>query len=751
MEPETRRTILALCWFLAGVLASLSLFDAAGRVGDWLKPALFSWFGWGAYILPFLVAALAVSRLDPGRFTFSRSRYVGLLLALLTGLGIFHLPASQEEGLVFVDEGRGGGYVGWAVAYWLRAAVGGTATVVALAVLFAMGVMLVSNKTPSQFLSWVRLRRLERARERLAAEGERAPAAEVSDGSDGNGRTEDAEAMDGASSAEADATDVSPSVPLFSTRVLDGVRTQGGAGKPAPSRVKTWLPPYQPPPLELLSDASTRPVSTDVKIAQQTIQRTLETFDIAVEMDAVSVGPTVTQYTLRPSKGVKLSQIVALHNDLSLALAAHPIRIEAPIPGKPLVGIEVPNKAVSIVRLREILSSEAFTAARGALPFALGKDVAGQPLVADLERMPHFLIAGATGSGKSVLINSLLVSLLYRNSPLTLRLILVDPKRVELTLYNTVPHLLSPVVTEAEKTIKALRWAVAEMDRRYELLSDARCRDLSSYNQGRRPEAMLPRIVIVVDELADIMARYAREMENTVVRLAKIARAVGIHLVLATQRPSVDVITGLIKANITSRVAFKVASSVDARTILDSSGAEKLLGSGDMLYLASDHTKPRRLQGAYVAAEEVKRVVNHLARQGSVVYDDAVLQLQEHVSGTSLLEEEEATVDEEMRERAEQVVREVNRASTSLLQRRLRIGYSRAARILDVLEKRGVVGPPDGARPREVFAKRGDKGEGRPVVNEEGARDLLPRDKGPDAAAPSGGSESARLTSRPDS
>jgi S-DNA-T family DNA segregation ATPase FtsK/SpoIIIE len=357
------------------------------------------------------------------------------------------------------------------------------------------------------------------------------------------------------------------------------------------------------------------------------------------------------------------------------------------------------------VRLREILSSEAFTTAQGGLVFALGKDVAGAPLVADLERMPHLLVAGATGAGKSVFINCLLISLLSQYGPAALKLILVDPKRVELPFYNGIPHLLSPVITQPEKVVNALRWAVAEMDRRYELLSVAHKRDLASYNQGRRAEDLLPRIVIVIDELADIMARHPREMEDTVVRLAQIARAVGIHLVLATQRPSVDVITGLIKANITSRAAFKVASAVDARTILDASGSEKLLGSGDMLFLASDHTKPRRIQGAYVSEEEVKRVVAFLARtSGEASYDESVTALQDNreipVNG------EDDTVDDELFSQAKQVVLDARRASTSLLQRRLRIGYARAARIMDMLEERGIIGPPDGARPREVLVER---------------------------------------------
>lgn len=715
LAPETRRNVFALLWFLLGVLSLLSLFGAAGKVGAAWKPKLFTWFGWGAYVLPFLVAVVALTRLDPDRFPFSRARYAGLLLVIAAGLGLLHLPAAPAESLVFVDQGKGGGYLGWTVSYWLRQAIGGPAAILALTVFFLAGLVLVSNRTPGQFFSWARRRRAERAREQLLEEAAgratgtllRPPGSAGQDGPQPTGETEPAVGAGEEETPEDEAPAeeaAGPALPVFSLRSLDGITPgtplrHGFAGR---GRHRTKLPPYTPPPLTLLSDASSRPVSTDIKATQAVIQRTLETFGIAVEMGEVSVGPTVTQYTLKPAEGVKLSKIVGLHNDLALALAAHPIRIEAPIPGKGLVGIEVPNKAVAIVRLREILGSEVFRAARSPLTFALGKDVSGAPVVADLERMPHLLLAGATGSGKSVQINALLLSLLSRNGPATLKLILIDPKRVELPLYNGIPHLLSPVIIETEKTISPLRWAVAEMDRRYELLSTSGRRDITTYNQDRRADEYLPRIVIVIDELADIMARHAREVENAVVRLAQIARAVGIHLVLATQRPSVDVITGLIKANITSRIAFKVASAVDARTILDAAGAEKLLGSGDLLYLASDHTKPRRLQGAYVSEEEVRRVVSYLLRLGEAEYDEAVTDAGEPTTGIPL-EGEDDSVDEALFNDAKRVVVEARRASTSLLQRRLRIGYARAARIMDLLEEKGIIGPPDGARPREVL------------------------------------------------
>lgn len=695
LEPETRKNIFAVIVLLVGILGILALFNAAGRVGLWVRPYLFTSFGWGGYVVPFLAAGFALLRLDPERFGFSRGRYVGVVLLLLSMHGLLHLFSSAEEGLSLIDAGRGGGYLGWMVSYWLRLGVGDIAAWVILIGIVLVSLMMITNRTPGELLA--------RLREYRSGEGEEEEAEEELPEEAYEEEQEDAPLEDDAST-----------LPVFSTRAIDGVKSAQEASAAEQRRAtipkRPAGPPYERPSLQLLSDATTRPSSGDVQEMQRIIQKTLETFGIPVTMDDVHVGPTVTQYTLKPEEGVKLAKITALHNDLALALSAHPIRIEAPIPGKALVGIEVPNKAVSIVRLREVLQGDAFRRAASPLTFALGKDVTGSAVVADLSKMPHLLIAGATGSGKSVMINDLVVSLLYRNSPATLRFLLIDPKRVELTLYNGIPHLLAPVVTEPDKAINALRWAVGEMDRRYTLLSEAHKRDIGSYNAGRRAEA-LPFVVIVIDELADIMARYGREVEGAIVRLAQMARAVGIHLVVATQRPSVDVITGLIKANITSRIAFNVASLVDSRTILDSSGAEKLLGNGDMLFLKGDISKPRRIQAPYVAEDEVKKVTQFLSSKGEVTYDDSITSTQRSLGGVENgLSDENGEFDDALMEEAERVVREAGRASTSLLQRRLRIGYSRAARMIDMLEERGVVGPADGSRPREVL---GSASEGR--------------------------------------
>jgi S-DNA-T family DNA segregation ATPase FtsK/SpoIIIE len=467
------------------------------------------------------------------------------------------------------------------------------------------------------------------------------------------------------------------------------------------------------PELSLLSHVSSKADAGDVKANAAIIQQTMESFNINVTMGEVNVGPTVTQYTFAPPAGVKLNKITTLDTNLALSLAAHPIRIEAPIPGKRAVGVEIPNKTIAIVRLRSLLETPEWKAETTGLTFVLGRDVSGIPIFADLAQMPHMLIAGATGSGKSAMINALLTSLLYRNSPNDLKLILVDPKRVELGLYNGVPHLLTPVINEPEKTISALKWAVAEMERRYKLLSDVGNRNIIDYNKAF-PEEAMPYIVIVIDEMADLMVMAAADVETLIVRLAQMARAIGIHLVLATQRPSVDVITGIIKANIPARLAFSVASQIDSRTILDQMGAEKLLGKGDMLFASPDIMKPRRIQGAFLEEKEVKAVTDYLRGQRGPTYNDEVLSQKVTIGkgGAGGGNSGNGDIDDELFDDAAEAVIRAGKASTSMLQRRLRVGYARAARLIDLLEEQGIVGPPDGARPRDVLVASMDQVRG---------------------------------------
>jgi DNA segregation ATPase FtsK/SpoIIIE, S-DNA-T family len=476
----------------------------------------------------------------------------------------------------------------------------------------------------------------------------------------------------------------------------------------------------KPPPLDLLEAEKGMPNAGDVKAYAAIIKKTLQNFDIPVEVSEVNVGPAVTQYAFKPAEGVKLSRITALQNDLALALAAHPLRIEAPIPGRALVGIEIPNKTRSVVRLRSLLEHSDFQNSNASLALALGKDVSGAPIYADLARMPHLLVAGATGSGKTIGLTNIILSLIYTNGPSRLRFILVDPKRVEFPVYNDLPHLLTPVIFDTQQTLNALKWLIKEMERRFAVFSEVRVRDIKGYHayyadkekKGKAEEAEdIPYIVTVIDELADLMATRGKELEGMIVRLAQMARAVGIHLVLATQRPSVEVITGLIKANVTSRAAFQVASQIDSRTILDSAGAEKLLGQGDMLFVSAEFTKPRRIQGAYVTEKEVKKIVEWIVSETEDVGREDMSQNDLAQSAIEALEGGDNDTDEPLYEEAKRVVVESKKASASLLQRRLKVGYARAARLLDILEEKGVVGPAEGSRPREVFATRGRGGE----------------------------------------
>lgn len=469
-------------------------------------------------------------------------------------------------------------------------------------------------------------------------------------------------------------------------------------------------PDWKFPGLNLLDSKQDKADAGNVEGNARLIRETFQNFNIDVEMEGANIGPRVTQYTLKPPTGVKLTKITALENNLALDLAATSIRMEAPIPGKRAVGIEVPNIKPAIVRLSSILQSHDWVESTAALEFAIGKDIAGKPVLADLARMPHLLVAGQTGSGKSVMINGILTSLLYRNSPSDLKLILVDPKTVELTPYNDIPHLLTPVITEPEKCISALKWAVAEMERRYRTLAEHRKRNIGEFNNLANEESM-PYIVIVIDELADLMMMAARDVEALVVRIAQKARAVGIHLILATQRPSVDVITGLIKANVPARVAFTTASQVDSRTIIDQIGAEKLLGQGDMLLTTADMPKPKRVQAAFISDNETVKVTDFIRQQRAPEYNDEVVSQPVVIGKGGVVADmgDSGGADDDMFRDAVHVVIENKKASTSLLQRRLRIGYGRAARLIEEMEEQGIIGAADGSRPREVLVSSLDQ------------------------------------------
>lgn len=659
VDPETRREIIAIFLLVLGVLLFLASLNLAGNFGE----ALLEILGWLFGALGFFVS-LAFIIIGGGllikRLTFKAAQVVGLILAFVALPTLFY-PF--------------GGWLGTLIGEPLRAAVGPLAGFLISLAGAAVTILLAADT------SLAKLRGLDQP---------------IDEGADPGVKVNN------------------PAVPIFDA-ARRGFRLPFGRREPVPapvaslpkivpvapvkSRDQSWVLPAH----DLLEFSSTRAEAGNVKKNVLSIEKTLKDFGIAVAMGDVNVGPTVTQYTLKPAEGVKLNQITARTNDLALALAAHPIRVEAPIPGKAAVGIEIPNKEKAIVSLREIIETDQFKQEKSNLTLALGRNVAGEPIVLDLAKAPHMLIAGATGSGKSVGINALLLSLLYQNAPADLRFLLVDPKRVEFSMYNGIPHLLCPVVIEPEKTISALKWAVAEMERRYHTLSQQHRRNIAEYNQAN-PDDHLPYIIIVIDELADLMAQAANEVEGAIVRIAQIARAVGIHLIVATQRPSVDVITGLIKANITTRVAYAVASQIDSRTIIDQAGAERLLGNGDMLYITSETAQPRRVQGVFVSSKEVDAVTSFLREAGPVEYNEEILTYRPLVANRG--GGEVGAIDDNIYEEAKELVIQAGKASASLLQRRLRVGYARAARLLDILEEQGVIGPADGAKPREILVDR---------------------------------------------
>ena len=471
---------------------------------------------------------------------------------------------------------------------------------------------------------------------------------------------------------------------------------------------------YKFPPINLLSQGEVKEIKGGKKAVTETasrLQKTLYSFGVSAKVENVSVGPAITRYELKPAEGVRVSKIANLADDIALNLAAESIRIEAPIPGKQAVGIEIPNVENEVVHLRDIISSDAFQGHKSKLAFALGKDVAGKEVVADIAKMPHVLIAGATGSGKSVCINTLIASIIYKAKPSEVKLLMVDPKVVELSVYNGIPHLLIPVVTDPKKAAGALAWAVQEMINRYNLFAKKGVRDIKGYNEAVEKEGetgKLPQIVIIIDELSDLMMASPKEVEDSICRLAQMARAAGMHLVIATQRPSVDVITGVIKANIPSRISFAVSSQVDSRTILDMVGAEKLLGKGDMLFYPSGAPKPTRIQGAFVTDKEVEKLVEFLKSQGEVTYSDEIMEQIENSDKTDKElkeEDDEQTTDPLLLEAIDTVV-ETGQASTSFIQRRFKVGYARAGRIIDQMEERGIISGYQGSKPREVLMSK---------------------------------------------
>lgn len=707
LSPETKKGIFVFTLLIIGFLSFLALFDLSGALGRYIVKGMKLVFGWLYFLVPFIFVILGFLLLNPRKYVIKTRHYVGLLLFLLTTTGLLNLIVGFNEIIEKIKLGQGGGYFGMVFYYPFYKLAGFWGTSVLLLGLFVVSVLLTFELSIPDLNIFNKLRESIRLKKRRI--DDQAEFDKLIEEEDEYINEDDIYEED---SFEEDESSFTEDLEDKGKESAEDVKDKGSKVRHRKIYKNIQIP------LDLLDDNHSKPTSYDIENNKERIKKTLYNFGMEVEMGKVSVGPTFTQFTLKPSEGIRLSKIVSLQNNLSLSLAAHPIRIEAPIPGRSLVGIEVPNRIVSIVHLKEILSSDKFQRPGGHLKFALGKDVAGNNKVVDLAKMPHLLIAGATGSGKTVCINSLIISLLYKLNPNQLKLILIDPKQVELSPYNGIPHLLTPVITKVDKTVNALKWAIVEMERRYDLLHSANTGDIYdiySYNNYiSDPNDKMSNIIIIIDELADLMVVNPIDVETSIIRLAQKARAVGIHLVLATQRPSVNVVTGLIKTNITSRIAFTVASQIDSRTIIDIAGAEKLLGNGDMLYISAEISKPRRFQGIFVSGQEKKRIINFLKKQAEPDYLEEVTETPSRsIPGFISSHDNDSLLVE-----ARAIVTKYDKASATLLQRILRVGYARAARILDQLEDMGIVGPANGPKPRDVLIREEDEILGYPAVDQ---------------------------------
>ena len=742
MKEETVRAILAILCFLVTLISLLASFGKAGIIGLYGYLFFTRMFGIGYFLIPLVFAMIGITLLQGLEKKFRTSKTIGSIIFFLSCLGLIHIIGIS----IGTMASRYAGIFGYLVAAPLVKILAVPASSILLGALVIISLFMIFewNVTAEQLKFWKWFSNPDQESDKskkkvksdngqrmlMDAEEEANVDAALAQNTLANAELQ----KSAAATAKKVPAEIKPRKPIKNDT---GDESEEGAFTAAVQ--VPLLKPFTPPPLSLLEKDRGKPETGDIKATANIIKRTLQNFGITVEMDEISIGPSVTRYALKPAEGVKLSRITGLNNDLALALAAHPIRIEAPIPGKSLVGIEVPNTAKTTVGLATLLSSSDYQNSEKPLMISLGKDISGKALFANLAKSPHALIAGATGSGKSVTIHALITSLLYRNSPENLRFIMIDPKRVELTLYNKIPHLLTPVITDPKKAILSLKWAGKEMARRYDILEKSSVQNIESYHKtvlqpavekvkkeddvetktelsSKLPETM-PYIVIVIDELADIMSTYPRELESAIVRLAQMSRAVGIHLIISTQRPSVNVITGLIKANVPTRIALQVASQIDSRTILDQPGAEKLLGAGDMLYLGGEMGKPVRLQSAFISESEVKRVVKFLHEQ----YKDEIMSeinlgapAQEAGSAAAFnpsaafgsdmnLDSSSLDDDDDMYEPAKEAVIAAGKASTSYIQRKLGIGYSRAAKLMDLLEEHGVIGPANGSKPREII------------------------------------------------
>ena len=739
------KEIVGIALIGVSLLILIGVFtDKAGLVGSMIHDLFVGLFGIGGYILPISLGLIGVFYIQGDRE--KTHRLLVLLLSLIViFMSLFHIMTYKEDmtvaliSKVYIQQGswNNGGWLGAVISYGLLKLIGLYGTYVFLILTFGIW-LLVATQFP--IFSWL-YEKLKDLSHQICIMLKNRPkkekivppkvvAKEMVKKPIDEERTEVLPMPLSFSESPLEGTIEEPTpIPIYDASSYNETIKEEALKQDKPSKVKPTakedsakekgeeevplhipegglVPPTQAyifPSIELLNkgqttldkDASKKSLSTAKKL-----ELTLESFGVEAKVLQIHKGPTVTRYELQPKQGVKVSKIVNLADDIALNLAASNVRIEAPIPGKAAVGIEVANEKSEMVYLRDVIDSDRFLAFPSKLAFALGKDIAGKPIIADIGKMPHILIAGATGSGKSVCINTLVTSILYKAKPEEVKLIMIDPKVVELSVYNGIPHLLIPVVTDPKKAAGALWWAVNEMTRRYNLFAENNVRDMKGYNEKCTEELLkLPQIVIIIDELADLMMTAAKEVEDAICRLAQMARAAGIHLVIATQRPSVDVITGVIKANIPSRLAFAVSSGTDSRTIIDMNGAEKLLGKGDMLFNPVGEAKPIRIQGAFISDKEVENIVNAV-RIEDHHYEEQVIHSIEKVSQP---EETDTEAEDELLEKAITFSEDKEKLSISMLQRYFRIGFNRAARLMDALEARGIVGPDEGSKPRKVL------------------------------------------------
>ncbi len=738
LHSDAKRSIAAVFLFALAILFFLGYIDAAGVLGTWLDKMLGMLLGFGKWLLPLVLLSAALMFLKRRTTTLADAvKFIGLLVGFSSLLGLFHLYSGNttKELLSVASDGEGGGYVGFGIAYVLGSFTGKIAgTIIALA-LFAVGMIAAFNvsliHTFEKLMGRFKKEEQEEGAETMDLEAEpevkpllSSPLADE--------ETEDSQSMALEESGLAE-----NNIGAIKFQGEEQASTENNENEEETVLVPAFIRPkrslqrrshkWELPGADLLESTTGQAVGGDTERNKHIIQSTLKDFGIEVEPGEVRVGPTLTQYTFRPAFGVKLSRITTLNSDLALALAAKSVRIEAPIPGQSLIGIEVPNQSVATVRLKAVFESEEWKKRRSDLTVVLGEDVAGKHVLGDLARMPHILIAGRTGSGKSVCMNTFLLSLLYQNSPEDMQLILIDPKRVSFSRYRGIPHLKTDVIVENKKVVNVLRWAAGQMDHRYKILEEARVQDIQGYHEllargekrhvvdaetGRvtdDPYPPMPYIVIMIDEMADLMATHGKEVAVLIVRLASLSRAVGIHLVLATQRPEATVITGLIKDNIPARISFQLKSQIDSRTILDAGGAEKLLGNGDMLYSAADGKEMKRIQGVFVSDDEVKRVTTFLEKQKQNLGEDELGEDFGESPETDGITDAMNALDEggksdDLYEQVKQIVIQTGRASTTNLQTTFGIGYPRAARLMHLLEENGVVGMVDGKK-RVLMAK----------------------------------------------